>query len=673
MGGAAPMDDEPQLVPPPDGGWGWVVLFGCFVITGFSYAFPKAISVFFKELINEFDVGYSDTAWLSSILLAMLYGSGPLCSILVNRFGCRPVMLGGGLLASFGMILASFCTNIIMLYLTAGVITGMGLALNFQPSLIMLGRYFNKRRPLANGLAAAGSPVFLTTLSPLGQMLVKSYGWRGGFLILGGLLLNCCACGAVMRPLVPPKEDAGSGGSANAGESKRRNGSRDAGAAEQELTEMLPSKQNGGFVAVPLDDNGSQVAESPSPGTAPHRETPVSPKKKQKKKLLDFSVFKNKGFVIYAVAASIMVIGLFVPPVFIVSYAKDMGIEDTKAAFLLSIIGIIDIFARPLCGILAGVERVRPYITYLFCFAMLFNGFADLMGSFGNTYGGLATFCVFFGISYGMVGALQFEVLMAIVGSHVFSSAIGLVLLCEACAVLIGPPSAGRLVDATKNYKLTLYMAGTLVTISGIVMGVANFFCLPKVQACPHAAPPLGPGKEEGQPLTVVTSTEPDPDAMHNNRGPTEPDVEANEVHAAPDKAKPPSPEEKKVDAAPASAHIEEEAVAAAVASTAAASTAAATAADEVVAKAESKVEAEPKVEAETKPESTGEAEAPSSKEPDPAPGTTRADVERESEVSPQAEAASGNDDNKAATEELKTNDPTSGGDSANVETEQHA
>uniref|UniRef100_S4RGS9 Solute carrier family 16 member 3b n=1 Tax=Petromyzon marinus TaxID=7757 RepID=S4RGS9_PETMA len=489
MGGAAPMDDEPQLVPPPDGGWGWVVLFGCFVITGFSYAFPKAISVFFKELINEFDVGYSDTAWLSSILLAMLYGSGPLCSILVNRFGCRPVMLGGGLLASFGMILASFCTNIIMLYLTAGVITGMGLALNFQPSLIMLGRYFNKRRPLANGLAAAGSPVFLTTLSPLGQMLVKSYGWRGGFLILGGLLLNCCACGAVMRPLVPPKEDAGSG-----------------------------------------------VAESPSPGTAPHRETPVSPKKKQKKNLLDFSVFKNKGFVIYAVAASIMVIGLFVPPVFIVSYAKDMGIEDTKAAFLLSIIGIIDIFARPLCGILAGVERVRPYITYLFCFAMLFNGFADLMGSFGNTYGGLATFCVFFGISYGMVGALQFEVLMAIVGSHVFSSAIGLVLLCEACAVLIGPPSAGRLVDATKNYKLTLYMAGTLVTISGIVMGVANFFCLPKVQACPHAAPPLGPGKEEGQPLTVVTSTEPDPDAMHNNRGPTEPDVEANEVHAAPDK-----------------------------------------------------------------------------------------------------------------------------------------
>lgn len=75
MGGAV-VDDGPPGVKAPDGGWGWAVLAGCFIITGFSYAFPKAVSVFFKELIREFGVGYSDTAWISSILLAMLYGTG---------------------------------------------------------------------------------------------------------------------------------------------------------------------------------------------------------------------------------------------------------------------------------------------------------------------------------------------------------------------------------------------------------------------------------------------------------------------------------------------------------------------------------------------------------------------------------------------------------------------
>ncbi|PNI21538.1 SLC16A3 isoform 8, partial [Pan troglodytes] len=42
MGGAV-VDEGPTGVKAPDGGWGWAVLFGCFVITGFSYAFPKPV------------------------------------------------------------------------------------------------------------------------------------------------------------------------------------------------------------------------------------------------------------------------------------------------------------------------------------------------------------------------------------------------------------------------------------------------------------------------------------------------------------------------------------------------------------------------------------------------------------------------------------------------------
>ncbi|XP_020762968.1 monocarboxylate transporter 4 [Odocoileus virginianus] len=415
MGGAV-IDEGPTGIKAPDGGWGWAILWGCFVITGFSYAFPKAVSVFFKELMREFGIGYSDTAWISSILLAMLYGTGPLCSVCVNRFGCRPVMLAGGLLASLGMVSASFCGSIIQLYLTTGVLTGLGLALNFQPSLIMLNRYFNKRRPMANGLAAAGSPVFLCALSPLGQVLQDHYGWRGGFLILGGLLLNCCVCAALMRPLEAPRQSLGSG---------------------------------------------------PAPQRPPRR-------------LLDLSVFRDRGFVIYALAASIMVLGLFVPPVFVVSYAKDLGVPDTKAAFLLTILGFIDIFARPTAGFITGLKKVRPYSVYLFSFAMFFNGFTDLTGSTASDYGGLVVFCIFFGISYGMVGALQFEVLMAIVGTQKFSSAIGLVLLLEAIAVLIGPPSGGKLLDATHVYQYVFILAGAEVLASSLVLVLGNFFCIRK-------------------------------------------------------------------------------------------------------------------------------------------------------------------------------------------------
>lgn len=287
------------------------------------------------------------------------------------------------------------------------------MSLNFQPSLIMLGSYFDKRRPLANGLAAAGSPVFLSALSPLGQVLLEKYGWRGGFLIMGGLLLNCCTCGAVMRPLEISM--------------KKTEKIQD----KYEAKEMLPM--------------GGRAEEVISTMESTKKSKKAKKKKhKKKKKLLDFSIFKNRGFVIYAIAKFIMVLGLFVPPILLVNYAKDTGVPDNEAAFLLSIIGFIDIFARPTCGMFAGLKWVRPHVIYLFSFAMLFNGLTDILSAKANTYTSLVIFCVFFGISYGMVGALQFEVLMAIIGSQKFSSAIGLVLLIEAFAVLIGPPSAGK-------------------------------------------------------------------------------------------------------------------------------------------------------------------------------------------------------------------------------------
>ncbi|XP_049737557.1 monocarboxylate transporter 3 [Elephas maximus indicus] len=446
---------------PPDGGWGWAVLGACFVVTGFAYGFPKAVSVFFRELMRDFGAGYSDTAWVSSIMLAMLYGTGPVSSILVTRFGCRPVMLVGGLLASAGMVLASFATRLLELYLTAGVLTGLGLALNFQPSLIMLGLYFERRRPLANGLAAAGSPVFLSALSPLGQRLLEHFGWRGGFLLLGGLLLHCCACGAVMRPPLEPR------------------GARAGAAAEQ----------------VEAGGAGLRLHEAPPGG-------------RTRRRLLDVAVCTERAFAVYVVTKFLMALGLFVPAILLVNYAKDAGVPDGDAAFLLSIVGFVDIVARPACGALAGLARLRPRVTYLFSLALLANGLTDLGSARARSYGALVAFCVAFGLSYGMVGALQFEVLMSLVGAPRFPSALGLVLLVEAVAVLIGPPSAGRLVDALKNYEIIFYLAGSEVALAGLFLAVATHCGL----RCSRDIPP-GPGAENGASGTEDAEAEGDSEA----------------------------------------------------------------------------------------------------------------------------------------------------------------
>lgn len=68
----------PQGYTPPEGGWGWLVVTGAFISIGFSYAFPKSITVFFKEIEAIFNVTSSQVSWISSIMLAVTYGGGKL-------------------------------------------------------------------------------------------------------------------------------------------------------------------------------------------------------------------------------------------------------------------------------------------------------------------------------------------------------------------------------------------------------------------------------------------------------------------------------------------------------------------------------------------------------------------------------------------------------------------
>ncbi|XP_042309576.1 monocarboxylate transporter 2-like isoform X2 [Sceloporus undulatus] len=396
---------------PPDGGWGWAVLIGAFVSIGFSYAFPKSIAIFFKEIQDFFDTSYSDIAWVSSIMLAATYGGGPVSSILVNRFGSRPVVIFGGLLCGIGMVSAAFCTSIFQLYICAGLITGFGLALNLQPSVIIIGKYFLKRRPIANGLAMAGSPVMLCTLAPLNQLLFDNFGWRGSFLILGAILLNCCVAGALFRPIGPP-----------AGPFK--------GQTNKQATETLKQEQ---------PDIG--VVEMADPGEKGNKDKDYC---ENFNRFLDLSLFKHRGFLIYLIGNVLMFLGFFAPIVFLAPYAKHLGIDEYSAASLLSFLAIVDMIARPATGLIANSKLVRPKIQYFFSFSIVFNGACHLLCPLATGYIGLVVYSAFFGLAFGMVCAVLFETLMDLVGASRFTSAVGLVTIVECFTILLGPPIGGR-------------------------------------------------------------------------------------------------------------------------------------------------------------------------------------------------------------------------------------
>ncbi|XP_037671149.1 monocarboxylate transporter 1-like [Choloepus didactylus] len=435
-----PSNGGPLGYTPPDGGWGWVVVFGAFISVGFSCAFGKSISVFYKEIQGIFNASTSEVSWISSIPFAVTNGAGPISSILVNKYGSRPVMIAGGCLSGCGLIAASFCNTIQELYLWVGVIAGLGLAFNFNPALTMIGKYFYKRRPLANGLAMAGSPVLLTILAPLNQALLDVFGWRGSFLILGGILLNSCVAGALMRPIGPKPTKAGKDRSKGSPQEARKCDARkDAGDINAEFNDGNPSKQKQSvFQAV--------------------------------NKFLDFSLFTHRGFVVYLSGAVLLHFGLFAPVVFLGNYARSHHFPGEKSALLLSILSFVDMIGRPSMGLIANTKWIRPRVQYYFAVSVIINGLCHMLLPLATSYAGFCVYAGFLGFSFGWLTSVLFESLMDLVGPQRFSSALGLVTIMECCPILLGPPLLGHLIDICGNYKYTYWTCGIILIVSGICL-----------------------------------------------------------------------------------------------------------------------------------------------------------------------------------------------------------
>lgn len=287
--------------------------------------------------------------------------------------------------------------------------TGLGLAFNLQPALTIIGTYFQVKRPLANGLAMAGSPVVLFTLAPLNQFLFDSFGWRGSFLVLGSIVLNCCAAGALMRPV------------------RKR---------VQHKSKTTPQ----GFIG--------EAEEASTVDAGRQLNLPTENRKKQScqsclHKFIDLSLFRHLGFLIYLIGNMVMFFGFFAPVVFLAPYATHQGIDEYSAAFLLSIFALVDMFIRPATGFIGNTKWIRPRIQYFFSFSVSYNGVCHLLCPLAPGYVGLVVYAIFFGSAFGMLSALLFEVLMDLVGAHRFSTAVGLVTIIECGPVLLGPPLSG--------------------------------------------------------------------------------------------------------------------------------------------------------------------------------------------------------------------------------------
>ncbi|RKK14332.1 hypothetical protein BFJ66_g15564 [Fusarium oxysporum f. sp. cepae] len=153
---------EDNLLPTPDGGYGWVIVGSCFILNGLTWGVTASFGVYLteyvssKKIANAKPMEYGLVGGLNFSCAMLL---APLATHLAGRYPLKAAVLLGCFLQSIGYVTAPFASRTWQLYLTQGALVGSGIGFIIVPSTAVLSQWFFKRRSMANGICSAGSGV----------------------------------------------------------------------------------------------------------------------------------------------------------------------------------------------------------------------------------------------------------------------------------------------------------------------------------------------------------------------------------------------------------------------------------------------------------------------------------------------------------------------------------
>ena len=124
---------------------------------------------------------------------------GPIASALCDRFGCCVVTFAGAFLSVLGLCLTSFMQEVRKMYVTYGLVWGLGSSFSFTSSIVVLSEYFDERLALANGIATSGSGVGSLVAGPVINYLLASVGWKHSMHILSAFAGLLCIAAVIFR------------------------------------------------------------------------------------------------------------------------------------------------------------------------------------------------------------------------------------------------------------------------------------------------------------------------------------------------------------------------------------------------------------------------------------------------------------------------------------------
>ncbi len=135
-----------------DGGYSWIIVLCCFFLQFYSIGIPYSFGAIMIKLKEEYRSTDSIVSWIGSIQAFMLYFTGFIAAPLIEQYSYRTIAICGTIISMLGIIVSAFSPNIYILYLTYGLVPGLGFGFMYLTSMVGTQHWFIKRRATAAGM-----------------------------------------------------------------------------------------------------------------------------------------------------------------------------------------------------------------------------------------------------------------------------------------------------------------------------------------------------------------------------------------------------------------------------------------------------------------------------------------------------------------------------------------
>ncbi|KAL9123936.1 MAG: hypothetical protein Q9175_008277, partial [Cornicularia normoerica] len=175
----------------PEGGYGWKVVSACcfisFWIVGTVYSWGVMQAALSKQGLSS----PPTLSWIGSLNFACIAFLALVNARVIRLLGARGTAFLGISMLSLGEILSGFLTHHVGgLFVTAGVVSGVGTSLCFLVINVTPAQYFHQKRGLANGIVCAGGGLGGAVISPAMNAIIQRVGPAWTFRILGLMTLS---------------------------------------------------------------------------------------------------------------------------------------------------------------------------------------------------------------------------------------------------------------------------------------------------------------------------------------------------------------------------------------------------------------------------------------------------------------------------------------------------